>query len=92
MYVAFTAAHWPMHALDHDIKKYEGKYDDGYDAVRAARYQRMIELGLIDPESTTNFPIPERSKETGVLGMGQPQHGSLCGHDRFNGPGHWADC
>ena len=31
MYVAYTAAHWPMHALEHDIAKYEGKYDGGYD-------------------------------------------------------------
>ncbi len=49
MYVAFTAAHWPMHARERDIRKYDGRYDAGWDAVRAARYQRAKELGLIDP-------------------------------------------
>ena len=30
LYVAYTAAHWPMHALAEDIAKYQGKYDGGY--------------------------------------------------------------
>lgn len=64
MYVAFTAAHWPMHARDEDIAKYAGKYDAGYDAIRQARYKRMIDLGLISADATVNFPIPAESKET----------------------------
>ena len=48
MYVAYTAAHWPMHALPEDIAKYKGKYDKGYGAIRDARYKRMIEMGLVD--------------------------------------------
>lgn len=64
LYVSFTAAHWPMHALEHDIEKYKGKYDGGYDAIRNARYDRMIEFGLVDRKSTTNFPISPKSKET----------------------------
>ncbi len=47
MYVAFTAAHWPMHAHEEDIAKYKGKYDVGYDAIRNARYKRMQELGVL---------------------------------------------
>jgi arylsulfatase len=46
-YVAFTAAHWPMHALPEDIEKYEGKYDGGYDPVRVARIKKMKQLGLL---------------------------------------------
>jgi arylsulfatase len=49
MYVAYTAAHWPMHALPEDIAKYEGRYDTGYGPVRAARFKRAKELGLIKP-------------------------------------------
>ena len=49
MYVAYTAAHWPMHALPEDIAKYKGLYDDGYDDIRLARFRRVKELGLIDP-------------------------------------------
>lgn len=64
LYVSFTAAHWPMHALEKDIAKYEGKYDAGYDAIRKARYQKMIDLGLIDPSATVNFPLEDAWKET----------------------------
>lgn len=49
LYVAFTAAHWPMHALPEDIAKYEGKYDAGFDVIRKARFQKTSGLGLIDP-------------------------------------------
>jgi arylsulfatase A-like enzyme len=48
MYVAYTAAHWPMHALEKDVAKYKGKYDAGYAPVRRARYERMKKMGLID--------------------------------------------
>jgi len=50
MYVAYTAAHWPMHALEKDIAKYKGKYDAGYDAIRKARYARMKKMGILDPK------------------------------------------
>jgi arylsulfatase len=49
MYVAYTAAHWPMHALPEDVAKYRGKYDAGYEAIREARFARMKEMGIIDP-------------------------------------------
>ena len=50
MYVAYTAPHWPMHAPDELIAKYKGKYDAGYAPVRAARFERMKGMGLIDPK------------------------------------------
>ncbi len=50
MYVAYTAAHWPMHALPKDIAKYKGKYDKGYGAIRAARLKRARAMGLVDPK------------------------------------------
>lgn len=49
MYVAFTAAHWPMNAPEEEIAKYRGKYDAGYEPVRRARYERLKKLGLVDP-------------------------------------------
>ena len=52
MYVAYTAAHWPMHAREEDIAKYKGKYDAGYDAIRKARVERLKQLGLINPQWT----------------------------------------
>lgn len=50
LYVAFTAAHWPMHALPEDIAKYEDLYKKGYGEIRKARFARLKELGLIDPQ------------------------------------------
>ncbi len=48
IYVSYTAAHWPLHALPQDIKKYKGRYSQGWDALRQERYKRMIDMGLID--------------------------------------------
>jgi arylsulfatase len=48
MYVAYTAAHWPMHALEKDIAKYHGVYDAGWDAIREARYKKTRLIGLIN--------------------------------------------
>ena len=43
-YVAYTAAHWPMHALPEDIAKYEGRYDDGYAPTREARLKKLKKM------------------------------------------------
>jgi arylsulfatase len=48
LYVGYTAPHWPLHALPEDIAKYEGWYRKGWDRVRIDRYDRMVELGIID--------------------------------------------
>lgn len=47
MYVTYTAAHWPMHALEKDIAKYKGRYDGGYAPIRNRRAKRVVELGLV---------------------------------------------
>ncbi|OYW76572.1 MAG: arylsulfatase [Verrucomicrobia bacterium 12-59-8] len=47
MYMAYTAAHWPMHALPEDVAKYKGTYDAGYESMRQARLLRMQQMGLI---------------------------------------------
>lgn len=48
LYVAYTAAHWPMHARESDISKYQGRYSKGYEAIRAARWAKQKQLGLMD--------------------------------------------
>ena len=50
LYVAYTAAHWPMHALPEDVAKYRGKYDKGYKAIRKKRLTRMRKMGLLSPQ------------------------------------------
>ena len=50
-YLAFTAPHWPLHAKDEDIARYENRYVQGYDALRAERFERQKKLGLIPADS-----------------------------------------
>ena len=56
-YVAFTAAHWPLHAPEKSIQKYLKRYEGGWDQLRKDRYARMLKMGIIDKE---RWPLPER--------------------------------
>lgn len=47
LYVAFTAAHWPMQAPVDAIEEQRGRYAEGYEASRAKRFARQREMGLI---------------------------------------------
>jgi len=62
LYVSYTSPHWPLHALQEDINKYIGKYNDGWDSLRVRRYRKMIQLGLFDKKST-----PLARNESGLL-------------------------
>jgi arylsulfatase A-like enzyme len=48
-YVAYTAPHWPLHALPDDIERYRGKYRGGWDALRTSRHEELNASGLLDP-------------------------------------------
>ena len=48
LYLAYTAPHWPLHALEEDIARYEGRYRGGWDALRTSRHEQMIGMGLVD--------------------------------------------
>jgi arylsulfatase len=48
LYVAFTSPHWPLHAPADTVAKHKGKYDAGYEPIRAARFAKQKSLGLID--------------------------------------------
>ena len=49
LHVAYTAPHWPLHALPEDIAKYEGKYRGGWDKLRQHRHEQLNSLGILDP-------------------------------------------
>jgi arylsulfatase A-like enzyme len=49
LYMAFTAPHWPLHALPEDIEKYRGKYLKGWDETRLNRHESQRGLGVVDP-------------------------------------------
>ena len=52
LYLAYTAAHWPMHAPEAAVEKYRGRFDAGYAPIREARLRRMKEIGLVPPDTT----------------------------------------
>ena len=51
LYVAYTAAHWPLHALPEDIARYKGRYAAGWDKLRGRRLARMKQLGVVGPDT-----------------------------------------
>jgi len=48
LYVAYTAPHWPLQAPEADIARYRERYLAGWDAIRTNRYERQLELGIVD--------------------------------------------
>jgi arylsulfatase len=49
LYLSYTAPHWPLHAWPEDIARYEDRYAGGWAPLRRERYERVKEMGLIDP-------------------------------------------
>ena len=49
LYLAFNAPHWPLHARAEDTEKFVGRYRGGWDRLRAERWQRQLQMGLVDP-------------------------------------------
>jgi arylsulfatase len=48
LYLAQCAPHFPLMAPAPVIKKYRGKYREGWEKLREARHARQIELGIVD--------------------------------------------
>jgi len=62
-YLAFTAPHFPLHALPADIAKYRRRYTRGWNAIRSDRFDRQATTGLL----TTSLSEPETE-------IGPPYH------------------
>ena len=54
-YLALQAPHDPFQLPAAWLDRYKGRYDQGYDVIRAARIERMRTLGILDPAATV-FP------------------------------------
>ncbi len=51
LYLAYTAPHWPLHALPEDIAKYEGKYvNKGWNKIREERHEKLTGMKILDPK------------------------------------------
>ena len=56
LYMPYHVAHYPLQAREEDIAKYRGKFMEGWDVLREKRHQRMIELGVIAPDTKLSPP------------------------------------
>jgi arylsulfatase len=61
LYLAHGAVHGPLHAKASDLATHRGRYDAGWDQVRAERFARQLELGLFPPGTE----LPPRNSEAG---------------------------
>lgn len=48
LYLAPHSPHFPLHAPAEDIEKYKDRFADGWDAMRARKWERMRRMGLIN--------------------------------------------
>ncbi|MCE2806766.1 MAG: sulfatase-like hydrolase/transferase, partial [Gemmataceae bacterium] len=77
--VAFTSPHFPLQAPAEDIARQKGKYDQGWDALRAARVARQRELGLpgVTPAAFERdlgppYPFPKAMEALGPNELNRP--------------------
>lgn len=81
-YLAFTAPHFPLHALPKDIAKYEDRYRSGWETLRTERHRRQKEVGL---------PGVKLSAVESNLGPPYdfPDHLEILGSNEVNRPVSW---
>ncbi len=60
LYLAHNAPHFPLMAPPELIAKHRGKYREGWDRLREARYRRQIKMGLVD----ANWPLSPREADS----------------------------
>ena len=59
LYVAYTAPHWPLHAPKDVYESYIKTYSVGWDSIRAQRFRRQKELGIVDKDWILSERNPE---------------------------------
>jgi arylsulfatase len=67
LYLPYHAAHYPLQARPEDIAKYRGKYRKGWDKLRAERFARMQELGVLPPNTRLSEAEGNLNKLRGPL-------------------------
>lgn len=60
-FAAYTSPHWPLQVDEKYWKKYEGRYDDGYEKLKERRLASLKKAGMI-PEDAILPPNHERVK------------------------------
>ncbi len=58
LYLAYNAPHYPLHVKEADYRKYEGRYNEGWDVARQRRYEKQHSLGIL-PADVKLSPRPD---------------------------------
>ena len=83
-YIPFIAPHFPLQALPQDIAKYRDKYLAGWEALRAARFERQKTMGI------TNTTLSALEREVGPP-YAFPDAMAKLGSGEVNRPLPWAE-
>ncbi|MBO9703155.1 MAG: arylsulfatase [Sporocytophaga sp.] len=62
LYLTYTAPHWPIQALEEDIRLFRGKYLIGWDSIREHRFKKQIKEKIFDKEtklSSRYYKVPQ---------------------------------
>jgi arylsulfatase len=51
-FAAYTSPHWPLQVPETELDRYRGRYDRGYDELRAERFESLQRAGIIPSAST----------------------------------------
>lgn len=57
LYLAYQAPHDPLQAPEEDIQRYEGVYEAGFEKIAEARYNRQLQMGLLDERYPRSEPV-----------------------------------
>lgn len=58
LYLAYQAPHFPLRALERDVRDYEKIYSRGWDAIRHERTARAWDLGIVNVEEPAPLEPP----------------------------------
>lgn len=61
LYFSHGAVHAPLNAPEHYIERHRGGYDRGWDQIRAERFERQRQLGIMDSSAR----LPARNGDPG---------------------------
>ena len=78
-YIPFIAPHFPLQALPQDIAQYRDKYLAGWEALRAARYERQQTMGItkttlsaLERNVGPPYAFPDAMKKLGAGEVNRP--------------------
>jgi len=81
LYLAFNAAHFPLHAPENEIAKYEKIYQQGWDKIRGQRFEKQKKLGILGQTAALTprsfIPANWANRQTGWADKDNPAWDSL---------------